>query len=176
METKQRLAELGAGFQALLDLLLESGVVGEAEFRERLAAAADAELSRAVGDTMVVLSEVPDKYGLSPDQAVQIDCEARLHLCQARCCTQSFALSTQDLDERVVRWEYGRPYEIARNRDGYCVHNRKDGWVGAEDDGSGRSRLHLCTIYEKRPASCRTYDCRNDKRIWENFEKMIPAK
>jgi Fe-S-cluster containining protein len=32
-----------------------------------------------------------------------------------------------------------------------------------------------CTIYEKRPASCRAYDCRADPRVWIDFEARIPA-
>ena len=32
-----------------------------------------------------------------------------------------------------------------------------------------------CTIYEKRPASCRVYDCRGDPRVWIDFEARIPA-
>ena len=28
-----------------------------------------------------------------------------------------------------------------------------------------------CGVYEDRPFVCRAYDCRKDKRIWEDFEK-----
>jgi len=91
----------------------------------------------------------------------EIDCDARLPLCRARCCTLTFPFSFQDLDERVLRWDYGRPYQIGRRSDGYCIHN---------EAGSCR-----CTVYAQRPAVCRTYDCRNDKRIWLDFEKRLPA-
>lgn len=30
-----------------------------------------------------------------------------------------------------------------------------------------------CTVYENRPVPCRAFDCRNDKRIWLDFENMI---
>ena len=32
----------------------------------------------------------------------------------------------------------------------------------------------VCTIYERRPGLCRTYDCRGDTRIWLDFERRIP--
>jgi Fe-S-cluster containining protein len=111
------------------------------------------------GDADVQVGGSEDKYAVTdlPD----IDCDARLHLCRARCCTFTFPLSFQDLDERVVRWDYEHPYRIARNDSGYCVHND----VGRR----------TCTVYDQRPAVCRTYDCRKDARVWLDFEKRLPA-
>lgn len=82
--------------------------------------------------------------------------------CGARCCTLSFALSTEDLDEGVSRWDYGQPYLIRQHAtDGYCVHNDPDS--------------HGCTVHPHRPRVCRSYDCRKDKRIWIDYEQQIPA-
>jgi hypothetical protein len=73
-----------------------------------------------------------------------------------------FPLSTTDLDEGVIRWDYGQPYMIRqRASDGYCVHN----------DPASRG----CTVHAQRPATCRRYDCRNDTRVWLDFEARIPA-
>lgn len=89
-------------------------------------------------------------------------CDELLHLCGARCCQMTFALSIQDLDEGVVRWDYGQPYKIRqRASDGFCVHN---------DPAS-----HGCTVHAQRPGVCRTYDCRNDRRVWLDYEKRIPT-
>src|SRR5258707_619120 len=78
-------------------------------------------------------------------------------LCRGRCCTLHFPLSNQDLDEHIVKWQYLRPYIIKqRPDDHYCVHS----------DPETRG----CTVYANRPRICRTYDCRNDKRIWVDFE------
>lgn len=54
----------------------------------------------------------------------------------------------------------GRPYLIAQGKDGYCTHF---------EHGSCS-----CTVRENRPVPCRGYDCRNDKRIWLDFENKIP--
>lgn len=90
-------------------------------------------------------------------------CAEIIHLCEARCCKLSFALSTADLDEGVIRWDYAQPYLIRqRESDKYCVHN---------DPGS-----HFCTVHEQRPSVCRKYDCRKDPRIWADFDKRVLAE
>lgn len=89
-------------------------------------------------------------------------CDELLHLCKARCCMLTFPLSTADLDEGVIRWDYGQPYLIRqRASDQYCVHN---------DPTS-----HGCTVHAQRPRACRQYDCRNDDRIWSDYENRIVA-
>jgi hypothetical protein len=108
----------------------------------------------------VAIDVVADKYA---EPGVDIPCAELIHLCHARCCQFGFSLSTQDLDEGVIRWDYGQPYLIRqRASDGYCVHN---------DPTS-----HGCTVHPYRPRVCRVYDCREDLRIWIDFEKRIPAE
>jgi Fe-S-cluster containining protein len=107
----------------------------------------------------VHLGDVADKYELVAESP---PCDELLPLCHARCCTFSFALSTQDLDEGVIRWDYGQPYLIRqRASDGYCVHNHPDG--------------HGCTVHGHRPGTCRTYTCVDDERVWLDYANRIPA-
>ncbi len=109
--------------------------------------------------TRVSLDFGGDKYTTEP---AHVPCDELIHLCHGRCCRLTFSLSTQDLDERVIRWDYGQPYLIRqRKSDGYCVHS----------DPMSRA----CTVHAQRPRTCRAYDCRNDKRIWTDFENKIPA-
>jgi Fe-S-cluster containining protein len=97
-----------------------------------------------------------------PTESPPIPCAELIPLCHARCCTLSFSLSTEDLDEGVIRWDYGQPYLIRqRKSDGYCVHN----------DPDDRS----CTVHGFRPRVCRSYDCRKDARVWIDYEQRIPA-
>ncbi|GEM_PF-1737441 len=100
-----------------------------------------------------------DKYAVTADQIPQIDCASRYHLCHAACCALRFPLTKQDLDEGVVRWELGQPYLNRQGLDRLCVHL---------DRGTRR-----CSIYQHRPSICRTYDCRQDSRIWADFDKGI---
>jgi len=91
-----------------------------------------------------------------------IPCAELIPLCGARCCSLSFALSTEDLDEGVIRWDYGQPYLIAqRASDGFCVHN--------DPDSRG------CTVHRFRPRVCRSYDCRKDPRVWIDYDQRLPA-
>ncbi len=109
--------------------------------------------------TVVYVTEGGDKY--APDTAaVEIDCDARLSLCHAACCRLRVPLTRQDLDEGVVRWDADQPYLNHQRADGYCVHCD--------------ATSHRCHVYEQRPGLCRTYDCRNDRRIWIDFARRIP--
>lgn len=100
-----------------------------------------------------------DKYAATP---ADIPCAELIPLCKAACCRLSFALSTADLDEGIIRWDYGQPYLIRqRASDGFCVHNDPD--------------TRGCTVHAARPRVCRVYDCRRDARIWIDFEQRIPA-
>ncbi|MBX3156372.1 MAG: YkgJ family cysteine cluster protein [Deltaproteobacteria bacterium] len=109
--------------------------------------------------TRVALDMGADKYEVTP---ADVPCAELIPLCGARCCTYTFALSTADLDEGVIRWDYGQPYLIRqRASDGFCVHN----------DPTTRG----CTAHAHRPRVCRTYDCRDDKRVWTDYERRIPA-
>ncbi len=115
----------------------------------------DSFLDRGMGVAMQ--EDERDKYTFS--ETVEIDCASRVHLCKAACCRMSFALSQQDVEEGVVKWDLGRPYLIAQDRDGYCRHLDRES--------------NRCTVREQRPLPCRGYDCREDKRVWVDFEKRI---
>jgi Fe-S-cluster containining protein len=147
---------------ALTAILTERGLLTKEEMeskqveeRKRLMAVLNRE------DFGVAMSEeFPDKYNIPAEKLPQIDCEARLPLCGAACCSMRFALTGQDLDEGVVRWEYGQPYLIRHDNEvGRCIHQDPDDFH--------------CGIYEKRPSVCRVYDCRHDARIWVDFEQRI---
>jgi Fe-S-cluster containining protein len=149
---------LGIDLYALIELLIAKGVVHLHEFEERKKALAP-ELEASAFKVEQAHDE--DKYNIDPTRLPSINCAERMHLCRGHCCRLVFGLTASDLAEGVVRWEYGRPYRIRhRAEDDRCVHQ------DPED-------LH-CTVYENRPAICRTYSCIEDKRIWLDFEKMIP--
>lgn len=108
------------------------------------------------GEYAWIQSSEWDKYAFP--ERVKIDCQSRLHLCKAACCALSFPLSEQDLEEGIVRWDPEHPYLNARREDGYCQH---------------LANSHQCSIYSQRPVPCRAFDCRNDRRIWLDFERRI---
>lgn len=145
---------------ALVELLDERGVITIDELDERCEPVADRLVERlqARGEGVLIQEGLQDKYDF--DGEVEIDCPSRIPLCKASCCRLPFALSKQDVREGIVRWEFGRPYLNERGEDGYCTHL----------DGGTR----MCSIREHRPVPCRAFDCRNDPRIWVDFERRIP--
>ena len=159
MQTKRDVLELTARFYALLEDLMSRKQVDPVAYDARRAQMHAKEEERAVTRAHVAVAPPSDKYALA--DLPKIDCVARLPLCKARCCKLSFPLSFQDLDERVVQWNYRVPYQIRQRDDGYCVHC---------DAGSKQ-----CGVYDQRPGTCRIYDCRQDSRIWLDFERRIPA-
>src|SRR5262245_21405705 len=159
MQTKSDVLDATTEVYALAEELIARGVLDLRALEERRARVRERENQRQKSQVYVQVAPSVDKYALT-DLPV-IDCAARIPLCQARCCKLMFPLSFQDLDERIVKWDYARPYQIRRREDQYCTHS----------DETTRA----CQIYAHRPAVCRTYDCRNDKRIWIDFDKRIPA-
>jgi hypothetical protein len=143
--------EASRRFEWLLDALILRGQVPES-FR-RLAKKIQAD--RGV---KVRLSMVDDKYSV---ESPPIDCGARIPLCGARCCSFEVALSRQDLEERKLPFVIDKPYLLPRDP------NTKR--CACMDEGGA------CTAYDVRPATCRTYDCREDLRVWLDYEARIPA-
>ena len=149
LEERPDHADVARKFEWLLDALVIRGQLPK-EYNQR---AAKIRADRS----SVQIALVDDKYQKeSPD----IDCLSRLHLCQARCCRFEVALSAQDLRDGIP-WDIQRPYMLPRD-----ARTKKCACM----DTAG-----ACTIYDKRPASCRVYDCRQDPRVWVDFEARIPA-
>ena len=143
--------EASRRFEWLLDALILRGQL-PASFK-RLAAKIQADRG-----TKIRLSLVTDKYDV---ESPPIDCASRLHLCGARCCSFEVALSPQDIKEGQIPFEIDRPYLLPRDPETKrCACMDEQG---------------ACTKYEYRPATCRTYDCREDARVWIDYEKRIPA-
>ena len=149
--------EVSVQIYSLIELLVEKGFISTEELDEHKKAVEkrlqdsykEAEIGVRVQNVGV------DKYSLEGD--AEIDCEKRLPICRAACCTLAFALSLQDIHEGI-RWSLGKPFMNAREEDGYCINLERD--------------TCKCRIYKQRPAVCRQYDCRNDRRIWLDFNAM----
>lgn len=148
--TRDDHADVAARLEWLIDLLIMRDQL-PASFR-KLATKIKGQGERSV----VRLASFRDKYAL---ESHDIDCAARIPLCGARCCSFDVTLSAQDVAERVVPFDIMEPYALPRDN-GRCVCMNDEG---------------ACTIYEQRPGACRAYDCRDDERVWIDFEARIPA-
>ena len=80
---------------------------------------------------------------------------------KASCYKFPFALSRQDVEEGIIRWEFGRLYLIAHGADSYCVHLDRVSY--------------RCTVWEQRPVPCLGFNCEdNEKRkVWADYGEKI---
>ncbi|HEX8144686.1 MAG TPA: YkgJ family cysteine cluster protein [Pyrinomonadaceae bacterium] len=154
-----KVLEVASFSYALIELLMERGLISVEELDARKKEVGQRLVEKFVekGMGVALTDDEQDKYDYKSE--VYVDCENRIELCRGACCRLRFALTTQDLEEGKVKWDLGRPYMIRRDADGYCHHIER---------GSCR-----CGVYENRPVVCRSYDCRRDKRIWEDFENRV---
>lgn len=145
--------DVAARLEWLVERLIERGQLGPGHHGLARRVKADHSPLR------VHLTMIDDKRAVTgPD----IDCASLMHLCKARCCAFKVPLSKEDLEEKRLRWRIDEPYLLPRSVEhGYCENLRADGG---------------CNVYEDRPAVCRQYDCRTDKRVWIDFEQRLPVE
>ncbi|HSE38826.1 MAG TPA: YkgJ family cysteine cluster protein [Blastocatellia bacterium] len=151
--------QANATLNALVELLVDRGLVNIESLEARRKQAAEQLRRTYLERGMAVAMQ---EFGVSKYEfkgGTEIDCDKRIELCKAACCRLPFALSKQDVKEGIIEWDLGQPYMNARGADGYCSHL---------DRCSGE-----CAVYQQRPIPCRGYDCREDKRIWIDFERRI---
>ncbi len=140
--------EAASFLYALIELLNEKGLLTIEELDERKKQVAQRLVKRFVESGMGLMYQDPEYDKYTFDQEAHVDCESRLAVCKAVCCKLPFALSRQDVEEGIIRWEFGRPYLIAHGDDGYCVHLDR--------------RTYRCTVREHHPVPCRGFDCRDN--------------
>lgn len=88
-----------------------------------------------------------------------MECQIRLHICKAICCRIfPVHLTAREVHSNLYRWNPKQPYSLRKNRLG-CIHLE-----------AGTCR---CNIYAERPQICQSYSCREDKRVWQDFDRMI---
>jgi Fe-S-cluster containining protein len=158
-QNTNRLLEASAFLYGLVELLSEKGLISIEDLDQRKKAMGERLAAQLKEKGLGVMLQDSDEDKYSFQSEVSIDCGKRVHLCRASCCRLRFALSRQDIYEGMIRWDLGQPYFIAHDRDGYCTHIE-------------RGTCH-CTVRENRPIPCRGYDCRNDRRIWLDFENKV---
>jgi Fe-S-cluster containining protein len=149
-----RANESDALLNGLVDVLIKGGVVNA----EQLRSAVEAVRHEAAATGQAANAGVTIRVDGESRPGVPVDCEARLPICHAACCRLRFALSAEEIEAGVMRWDLGRPYINRQSADGYCAHC----------DGT----THACHIYDDRPTVCRHYSCADDPRIWTDFAAM----
>lgn len=156
-----KVLECASFLYALIDLLSEKSIITIEELDGRKKQVAERLVQKFAESGIGLMYQDPeyDKYNFK--DIAHVDCLNRLPICKAICCKFPFALSRQDVEEGIIRWDFAKPYLIAHDEDGYCVHlDRKS---------------YQCTVREHRPVPCRGFDCRKTKKwqVWNDFENKI---
>jgi Fe-S-cluster containining protein len=154
-----RINEIESFLYAVIDILAQKGITPPEELKLAV---------EGVRDEMMEKGEMAHP-GLSlrvdgeEDSAfIPVNCNERMHICEAVCCKLQFALSAEEIEAGKVRWDLGRPYTIRQEQNCYCTH------INPEDK--------KCNVYNDRPSVCKKYSCANDTRIWNDFDKMVLNK
>ncbi len=107
---------------ALIELLEEKGLLSIEELDEKKKHVAERLVRKFTESGIRLMYQAPEYDKYTFEHEAQVECQSRLHICKADCCKLPFAISKQDVEEGIIRWEFGRPYLIAHGDDGYCVH------------------------------------------------------
>ncbi len=152
-ETRENMVLL----HSLTELLVSKGFIHVHELEKRKEMLLESLKQSEEQKPQIHLLDAPDKY--AEEHKVAVNCAEHHPACKGACCSLWFALSVQDLNEGIVKWDYAHPYGIAQSKDGFCVHFNRDDYT--------------CGVHENKPLVCRSYDCSKDQRIWQDFEKKI---
>lgn len=144
--------EAASFLYALIEILNDKRLLTIEELDERKKRVAERLVKRFIESGLGLIYQDPEYDKYTFDHEANVDCESRLDTCKAVCCKLPFALSRQDVEEGIIRWEFGRPYLIAHGEDSYCVHLDR--------------KTYKCTVREHRTIPCR------DNKIWNVWVDM----
>jgi len=160
-DNTRKIVQSSSFLYTLIELLDEKGFLSITEIDARRKKVAERLVRKFEQSRIGLLYQDPEEDKYAFDSNPDIDCQSCLQSCKAICCKIPFALSRQDVQEGLVRWEFGRPYLIAHDKDGYCVHLNRENYQ--------------CTAYEHRPVPCRGFSCRDNEKwpVWINFDAQV---
>jgi Fe-S-cluster containining protein len=153
--------EVASFLYALIELLNEKGLLSIEELDERKKQVAERLVKKFTESGIGLMYQDPEYDKYTFENEADVDCQSRLDTCRAICCKLPFALSKQDVEEGIIRWDFTRPYLIAHGDDGYCVHLDRE--------------TYMCAQREHRTVPCRGFDCKDNERwqVWLDYDKKI---
>lgn len=160
-DNTRKTLESSSFLYSLIELLDEKGILPIKEIDARKKDVAERLVRKFEERRIGLLYQDPEEDKYAFNSHADIDCHNHLQSCKAICCKIPFALSRQDVEEGLVRWEFGRPYLIGHYQDGYCVHLNRENY--------------RCTVYDHRPLPCRGFSCRENQKwpVWKDFNTKV---
>lgn len=153
-----RINELESVLYGLINTLMVEGGVNEEKLQKITSMVREDMIKKGEQHTVGIVMNDPANLEKVDESIPMVNCEERIHVCKAVCCKLKFALAPEEIEGGKVKWDLGIPYQIRQKKNGYCSHS----------DENTRG----CGIYNDRPIVCSRFNCTNDKRIWNDFEKM----
>lgn len=139
--------------QCVLQILMTKGLIRREELDQVYPA-----MRKMMAELRATQLTGPRLYQSLADVAEpkDLDCSAHHQSCGAACCTSfSVVLTAEEAASNKYLWDIAFPYRLLVDEAGTCVY-------------FDRTSLS-CTIWADRPAACRTFDCRKDDRIWDDY-------
>jgi Fe-S-cluster containining protein len=155
-EQIMRLNENESFLYGLIDYLSQKGIIQPDELKATVESVRKEIIEKKEFATLGVALRIDAPEDKT--QIVAVNCQERMEICKAVCCRLRFALTVEEIENGPLKWELGKPYYNRHCEQGYCHQMNFD--------------QMSCNIYENRPSVCKKYNCANDKRIWNDFEKM----
>ena len=163
-DNTKRSLEASSFAYALIEILAEKEIISIGELDKRKKDVAERLIKRFTESGIGMLYQNLELNKYAFEDEADVDCQSCLDTCKAVCCKFPFALSKQDVEERIIRWEFKRPYLIAHDSNGYCVHLDR--------------KTYHCSVHDHRPVPCRGFDCRNSNswKVWygDNQSQINP--
>ena len=153
-----RFNELESVLYGLINTLIAGGLINDRKLQKITSLVKENMKEKGEQHAIGILINAPDDPNEEAPTLPMVNCDERLHICKAVCCQMKFALTAEEIEAGTIKWDLGLPYQIRQGKDSYCTHIDKD--------------KKCCTIYDDRPKVCHKFNCTNDKRIWNDFEKM----
>lgn len=150
----ERINDIEAFAFGINDALIEQGILSSKVLYKQIEKVKKEILKNNESVDAGVVLRVDNEDFIDPE----INCSERLHLCKSICCKLSFPLNAPEVESGELKWDLGRPYHIRQSQNGYCCHLGEEG---------------KCTVYNSRPRVCKTYSCKEDQRIWKDFDNMV---
>jgi len=152
--TQQLELEQAAILQSVLRVLMSKGIVTAAEL-EGLYPLMHQTLSAHRAQTPTTAPKL-SPAAHDPTEPDDLDCRAHHPVCGAACCSAfNVFLTPEEAAQGRYLWDVSAPYRILADAHGTCVY-------------FDHAQLG-CTIWQERPMSCRTFDCRTDGRVWDDY-------
>lgn len=105
-DNTKKILESTSFLYALIELLKEKGLISIEELDNRKREVAERLVKRFAESGVGLMVQDPEHDKYTFEHEARVDCQSRLPICKSICCKFPFALSRQDVEEGIIRWNF----------------------------------------------------------------------